>query len=224
MPATVNRGFETTCFLLTEGKDDAGFFRGLIKARNLGEFDVRPNYEMCGQGGNTGFSLAMRASESQTGFDRIRHTVLIADNDSDPEGSFAEIKRQVREAAQQPNAPEWAIIEKPYEKAEGSPCVTSVMLPSIAAEGSLETLIWPVVEETYPELAQDISQTLTRSGAIGWPISKRDKARMRMFIASRVRRDPALPLSQLWGFAPELIPLESPVFDPICEFLAQCHD
>jgi len=213
--------FSRQRFALGEGVEDAAFTRALILARGLQAFDVSATIDVGGVQGNSGFKESAIASEPVTGFLGVLDVAILADNDDDPAAAFQNVCSQIEAARTEGNlSRSWGRAQQPGVKAVGDPSVSVWMWPAPGQPGCLETLLWTVAVATHPTEAKCAEGACKCSGADGWPISKRDKARVRCFLALTCRSNPGLPLSLLWRDRPDLIPLSHTAFDPIASFLA----
>ncbi len=125
--------------IVCEGQGDQAFFLNLIKTRGLPKFTVvfpndKPDQGI--PGGVDGFAGRLRALRAERGFDKIEGIIVVSDNDSNPETSFARVQRQVTEACGYP------VPTEPLEVARGAsgPPITVMMLPRTGQPGNLETL------------------------------------------------------------------------------------
>jgi Protein of unknown function (DUF3226) len=211
-------------FALCEGNEDAALVRGLIatKSRHISPFDVSPVNDLAeGAKGNSGFEIAAIGADGISGFEGISDIVVISDNDDDPTASFANVRAQLERAKMEGNLQyDWAIPTEPAIALSGAPSVSIWMWPEAGQPGCLETVLWRIVEQKYQQEAACVDAALACAQADQWPISKRDKARIRCFISLRHRKNPALPLSLVWRDAPAIFPLSNAAFNPIAHFLA----
>jgi Protein of unknown function (DUF3226) len=212
--------FKQSRFILTEGTEDAAFIRAFVAARGLTGFDVRPNVDLGGIGGNSGFKNALIACEPITGFTGVSEVLILADNDDDPEKSVREICEQIIEAKREGKIKRnWGQPTNSLTKAGGDPAVSMWMWPNHGRPGCLETILWQALETIYGDVAACVQAACVCAATDGWPISKLDKARVRCFMSLVCRKNPAISLSLLWRDFPDLIPLADAAFDPIETFL-----
>lgn len=214
--------FVTSRFILGEGTEDAEFTRALIRTRQLSSCDVSPNIDIGKVGGNSGFRPSIIAVEPMTGFSSVSRVVLLADNDDNPKASFTAICEQIERSRRAKEVGRrWGTPKKPVDVAPGDPSLSIWMWPQPGQPGCLETLLWSVISAEQPSRATCVEEACQCAGADAWPVSKRDKARLRCFISIVCRANPALSLSNLWRDAPDLIPLTHSAFDEYANFLTK---
>jgi hypothetical protein len=213
--------FSKSRVILAEGEEDATVVRVLLSAYpELTNFDVSPNIDVGGVGGNSGFYKAVVTSDAMPTFEPVTHVVLIADND-DPAASFGAICAQIERARSEGNLTRnWGRPATPGVSAAGDPSVSVWMWPASNAQpGCLETLLWRIVERKYPNVAKCVRDACTCADVDRWSAGKLDKARIRCFVALAVERNPAISLSLLRRDAPDIIPIKSRVLRPFLQFL-----
>ena len=216
MPEPIKEILEQPHVILCEGSGDASFLRHLIEVRKLSPCKiVYPRNE--DPGGRQGFAGRLRSLRFATGYERVTGILVVSDNDANPTGSFKEVRQQILEAGfHAPNRPENAV-----PSVEG-PSVAVLMLPAINVEGTLESLCLESMNRQWPELAKCTDQFSVCSGVTTWPKSKRDKACMRILIASACKNDPNTSLTHAWsGNRGDLIPLMHSCFDHIALYLSR---
>jgi hypothetical protein len=213
--------FDHPHFILAEGEEDAAFARELIAKRNISiKFDVSPNIDVGGTGGNSGFYDSSIASEPIIGFPDVKNVVILADNDDDPSASFKNVCDQIEKARSEGNLNrDWGKATSPGTKAAGDPSVSIWMWPSAGKKGCLETLFWQVVCAKYAKEAKCIDVACKCAGADVWPLSKLDKARFRCFVALVCKKNPAIGFGNFLRDFPALIPMTHRAFKPFSDFL-----
>jgi Protein of unknown function (DUF3226) len=214
--------FVNSRLILCEGYEDAAFANALLKGRkNLPAFDVSPNVDLAGVGGDSGFGDAVIACEAIVGFDRVNEIAILADNDEKPAASFTKLRKQIEKARREKNlSRNWGKATRPAEKALGDPAVSIWMWPSADQPGCLETLLWQAIETRYPREAACVQDVVRCSGIETWSASKLDKARVHCFIAVICKRSPSITLGFLWRYFPNIIPVTDRVFTPFANFLS----
>jgi hypothetical protein len=210
--------------ILAEGYDDAVFVTQLIRtnARNLPRFDIWANEELGSVGGNTGFKRAIMAADIKRNFIEVDEVVILADNDMDPNKSFFSICSQITNAKSTGSlSRDWAVPDKPGIKAIGDPSVSIWMFPSEAQQGCLETLLWEAIRNQSGHAANVacVEAACRCSGSDRWPVSKLDKAKVRLFLSLVCRDSPAVSFNNLWRDFPSLIPMNQAAFTPSADFL-----
>jgi len=210
--------------IIAEGYDDAVFVTQLIRtaARNLPAFDIWANEELGSVGGNTGFKRAIMAADARRNFIAVEEVVILADNDMDPNKSFLSICSQIKNAKLTGNlSRDWAIPDKPGIKMIGDPSVSIWMFPSEAQHGCLETILWQAIRNQTGHAANVacVEAACRCSGSDQRPVSKLDKAKVRLFLSLVCRDNPAVSFNNLWRDFPSLIPMNQAAFTPLANFL-----
>jgi hypothetical protein len=215
--------FASDHFILCEGEEDAAFARALIKGGNLGLlFDVSPNIDVGGVGGNSGFGRSFLAIEPITGFTDVKHVIVLADNDGDPAAALASTIDPLKKLKQTNSIKRvWADPTRAGARFPGDPSVSVWMWPAPGQQGCLETLLWSLIETKYPKDAACAVDACRCSGANKWSISKFHKARVRCFLSLICQGNPAVSLSLLWRDYEDIIPVDHPTFKPFSDFLRQ---
>jgi hypothetical protein len=215
--------FRTARLLLCEGYDDHRFLTNLIRAHNVGAYDVRAVEDIGAVAGNTGFEEALKAAVVVSGFKtHVTRVVLVADADTQYNATFTNICTQIRNANADPDvANRFPIPGREYALSGGHPRVAIVLLPRQQAAGSLETLLLEAMAAipAWAPVLKCVEDACNCSGANTWPREKRDKTKVRTAIALRYRQRPGLTVHTLWPDHDALIPIASPAFAPLAGFL-----
>jgi hypothetical protein len=110
--------------IVCEGRADEAFFRALIAARQLPEFDIKttgdadPNQ----RGGIDKFGLLLQGIPSWGGFDQLTDILLIADNDESPADNFRRVRDQIAAVTPFGVPPtKYTVPDKPLERTTGKP-------------------------------------------------------------------------------------------------------
>lgn len=212
--------FKHSKLILGEGIEDASFARAFIAARGLREAEVDSVQDLGGVGGNSAFEKTIAACEPIPGFNNVLDVVILADNDANPAESFENVRRQIENARNGDSmSRRWGDATAVAVKAAGDPSASIWMWPAPGEMGCLETLIWPIIEDTHPRESACVDAAFACATSDGWPHSKLHKAKVRCFISLIWRRNPALTLNLLWRDAPDLIPLNHSSLDDFERFL-----
>jgi hypothetical protein len=216
--------FTETRIIIGEGYEDAIFASQIIRtpARLLPHFDVWANEDLGKIGGNSGFRKSAAAADIKRNFPLVTDVVILADNDEDPQASFASVCSQIRNAKQNGQLKRnWAIPTAPATKQAGDPSVSVWMFPAPGQAGCLETLLWTAIQNQRGNTANVacVEAALRCTGANQWPKSKQDKARVRAFLSLVCRDNPSATFNNLWRDFPDLIPMNQAAFTPVADFL-----
>ena len=210
--------------VIPEGQADGNFIRALCSKYTL-DFLVLPPPDN-DQDGESQFATKLSGFERD--FESIRGVVMVADNENKPAKSFKGYVKHIKKAnnnevwAGSYPVPEqaWAVAEK-----EDSPPLAILTLPELGRKGSLETLIWDMLEadETHSQYTPSVLDFLD-----GKPThikklknhAKYAKAQVSALLAATCVKQPGLVATHMWqkqkGYR-EL--LSSPVFKPVATFL-----
>ncbi len=118
--------------LICEGYEDKQFFKSLVQDRPFPEFKVIDTSAPSDRsGGISKFKRALNGFKlSHTiRFSSLRHLVIVADNDEDPDGNFRAVKQQV-EAVFPGRSP-----QAPWTKTGNNPTISILMVPIILNNG-----------------------------------------------------------------------------------------
>ena len=208
----------TPWIILSEGDEDAAFFKNLIKVRAIPNMEIkkRPN----NLEGNTVFRQWLMGLKPGTGYDKHSGILIVGDNDNDPATSFRKIKRQIEEADG------YGVPSAPRQVAPAQnnlPPVAVLMIPWDDKIGALETLCLTAGFTQRPQLEACVTRFVKCVKATKWDISKLSKLRMRCFLSAACPGDPNTGLKFAWTGdqrPSDLIPLDNPCFDQIAKYLA----
>lgn len=193
--------------IAVEGKDTFAFIRSLSKQLGLSSAQLQDF------GGVKDFSVFLPALLNTSGFrDQVRCLGIIRDAEDDAVAAFQSVCGVLRKAG-------LTIPKRPEEFTGGELKIGILILPDSTAPGSLETLCLqgvandPAIEcvSEYFSCLEKTLPILTNSPTK----AKLDKARLRVFLASRKR--PHLPLGQ--AIDAGFIPYDSSAFAHIKSFL-----
>ena len=204
--------------ILCEGQGDQSFFRHLILERLLPSFDVYyPSLPHTFSGGRQAFGQMLQALSAVRGFNELKGILVVSDNDENPSRSFQEVAQQISaaEGFARPASP------LTIARTNHIPPLVVLMIPWTAQPGTLETLCLISASAERPALRDCLNTYADCTDAIDWPISKRDKMRLRCMLSASCPTDPNTSLVHTWSAGRErLIPLEHECFNQIANFLA----
>jgi hypothetical protein len=218
--------FTTEGLILCEGVEDAAVIRQLIKSRVLGiSVDIRANADWPSNGGGDGgFAAAISAAEANHGFRNIKKILLVADNDHDPAEKFKNIQQQIDKAYTDPGlSKQWPKPSQPAKFTGGKPAVAVWMWPSAGQHGCLETVLWPAIQQKYPQATPCVDAAMACSGSANWSLSKRHKAAVRCFFSLACEKNPGATLAAIFQdvATAAFVPLEHASLNPMANFLQQ---
>jgi hypothetical protein len=202
--------------ILCEGEKDVLFFRAirdkLRKPYLHIEHTGSPREKA---GGNKKFRQRLKALKGATDFQKVKHILLVSDNDDSFDTSFGEICSQVEAAGFGP-AP-----KQPLERAQTDPSITIMMLPLDRTPGTLETVCRPAAEAAVPRLVQPVDQFLAVLNSDAWAAARKSKAWLRAYLAGACERDPFISFGNAVDPAEKLIPLDHKSFESIIAEVAK---
>ena len=115
--------------LLVEGKDDANFFRAMLRHMSI------TGVQMQDYGGVNALRGFLLAFVNLPNFHRrVRSIGVVQDAERSAESAFRAVRTAMENAGLSP-------AEKPLERGHGSPAVTVLILPGSGQAGMLETLL-----------------------------------------------------------------------------------
>jgi hypothetical protein len=216
--------FTKPCQVVTEGYADQTFIRRLTENRKIeplvGAF--RTSKDPIGQAfgsGRSGYLDTLNALTTEiTFFDVVKGIVILADNDDDPSGRFADVSNQLSDAGYPvPKRPEEIVSAKVHGR---NITVSVMMLPKTGTAGCLDSLLLA----SLPNDAQMACATALMACAAGamadWPPRKKAEAKLRAVLCSTYTKDPGRELSQILCDI-KRCPFDfgSPAFDHVETFL-----
>ncbi len=208
-------GFSLPRLLLCEGPDDVAFLERFIEARGISPYHISDTSTAeAPNGGNSGFSRALRAAKFNPNFASVTKIVVLSDNDGDPTDSFAKVRAQVEEAG----------FDGPQADRQptcGRPSITVVMVPLGGNPGTLEALCVEAAHSANAQIADHVKSFGALLRADDWPASRAGKFYLRSSLAARCAQDPFVPLGRAIRDYPDLIPLHHASFTPLEALLAQ---
>ena len=214
MPSSEGKYFNLGRMLICEGDEDVAFFEQLIASRHLPKFHTRTTRsEKDRRGGNSKFGKILEALVGASGFESIKHIVIVSDNDDDQIISFKKICSQVRAAKLvPPNAP--------AERSLGDPTITIVMVPLGRKEGNLECMCLEAAKKSDSQNASLTSNAIALLTTERLPTSRKEKLWLRLNLSIR-SVDPFIQLFSVFKDPrhSNLIPLNHNSFDKLAEIL-----
>lgn len=198
--------------IICEGADDHEFFKRLIRDRHFHQFQVG-----CGRGadgrclGRSGFSKRIEAVKNFATV-QIEGYIIIADCDDDPIGRFNDARSDLR-------SNHLPVPDKPYALARATDGTKSavMMIPSIAVEGGLETLLLLCCDAVldHADCIDAFCGCVTRAPRK----IDRDKLHLRALIAATNPDDPGVSITSWVSEDRRPFRMQHPALDPISNFL-----
>jgi hypothetical protein len=156
----------------------------------------------------------------------------VTDSENGEAADFGKISAYIQQANAHPDVNGlFPVPTNPFQRevsAAANLSLTVLMIPGSGNEGAIESLFWPVLARLNGAVAKCVSAFMDcvpiqeGQGANQWRRSKVDKARVASTIAVINKRNPGLPLWQVWRQAKGLIPLDAAQneFDAVSQHLS----
>jgi hypothetical protein len=209
--------------LICEGPIDFAFFSALTKVRSIDDLDVFSVGDLGAKaGGKDSFPDVFDALVALSGLSDLLEILCVVDADDDPQGARQQMENVIRDASKKFEAAGCSLIIAGKDDVQNSDRlkilpVKIVIVPTDDQAGCLETLLWDVVEQKYPDSIKCIKDYLECMDASNWSDGKKAKAKIRSFIAGHHKRNPDMSLYRIWeqSNSADIIPLSHPIFNAI---------
>ncbi len=197
MPALITR----PKLLVVEGTDARVFFDVLLEQMDLADTVQTQDF-----GGVNELPSFLRTLPGTSGFRQVTSLGIVRDAENNAQSAFQSACGSLKKAG-------LSVPQQPMVVASGSPKVYVFVLPDCSSPGMLETLCLRSVE-TDPVMpcVAEYFECVEANGSLP---NNLDKARLQAFLASRSRPGLSLRDATKAGYWP----WDSPVFDPLKEFL-----
>lgn len=224
--------------IICEGITDAAFFTSLIEARSLNPFQIISIGHLHNVGGISGGGIdalpdALRYIRVLPDFSKtVRNIAIVADSDGGQADDFAKITGYIKKANKHDDVKDlFPIPEEPFKKKQESKLsMTVLMLPGDNSSGAIESLLWKSLERRHVIKAKCVQEMIKCAKIVEgsepnqWSKTKIDKAQVNAILAILYRKNPAIPLWNLWGRqqTADLVPLgfKEHEFDAIASHLS----
>ena len=210
--------FERPWVILCEGRSDKEFFHKLLRNRNVGvgKFEIYfPSQRANDAGGKDKFGqwLSLNYMVRPEFKRNVKAILIVADNDDDPDASFAGIQTGLRKVSFP--VPEHKGI---VAKKDNYPDVVVLGIPDGQA-GCLETLCLRAAYNKW-NIEQPLHHYVAAVPAATWSVSKQSKMRMHSIIAGTCKSQPEVSFTYIWQQPQEYhLPLDDDCFTPLAQFL-----
>ena len=199
--------------VLCEGKRDASFIHHFLANRRLSGFQVGFPDPTTSRGfGKDAFEDYLAALRARRGFSRLRHLVVIADNDSDPRQAFQGVQRQIRNAGY-PVPKDVGITS-----GDSPPFTTVLMLPGTGASGNLDTLLLKAALDGTHPLHHCFEPFWQCCKVEELPVGKASKMKLTTVVAASCQNNPSCSLVWVWSEKGNPISLSQACFDFLEDF------
>lgn len=206
--------FDAPFYIACEGAGDAAFIDELLKHQGVAD----ASFHVGEAEGYTGFQRHFEGIQASTDRPKLLRLAVVADNDEDPPGRFANVKEALIAA-------EFPAPVQPYTIAQGPPVVGVFMVPGPNLRGNLETLLSDATVAMHPHMGPCLNQFVQCVNAPGnWTVNKRSKMQVNAVIAAYCVDDPGCSLAYIWNKASNPIPIGSNRFDELVTFLGQVEN
>jgi hypothetical protein len=205
------RKVEKSHLLVVEGNDEKNFFEAMLRLSTVSGFQVMDI------GGKDKLRAELRAINNEGGFDNAKTIGIVRDGDGNNRGAFDSVCSALKSV----NLP---FPTRPLELCEGEPRISIMIMPPEDVESGqmLEDLCLAAVADnpntrTAMYCVDEYFSCLGEQADIAHKLNALPKARLHAFLASRPDPDLRLGEAAQRGY----IPLDSPVFEPVVNFLRQ---
>ena len=204
--------------IVCEGAADEAFLRALIQQRGLPALSIRHpgDLDTGGRGGIDKLGWLLAGIRAWNGFTAVTDLLIVADNDTDPDGNFARVGQQLANAGYPVPAAPLAAAEAPNQ-----PRVCVLMLPWTNEQGTLDALCLGPARAAAPGIASCVDAFAACVQASGQDHAQRQAAMaLRVLLAGAHAKNPGIGLGRVWQDNPALIPLDHAAFDRVARVLA----
>ena len=208
--------FDDPVYVVCEGPADVRLVRQLIRRENLDGFSV--NFSQ----GYERFARHVRGLTTSSDWHKLKRLLIIGDNDTQPAARWQNARRALMgEGLPAPDNPA-DIVDGEHER----PSTGIFMMPSAHAFGALETLLVEAILQAHEGLAECLQRldACPATDCDGWDAVKRAKMQFQTAIAITCRDDPSAGAAHIWSKTHNPIPVTSPVFDELVEFLRRAAE
>jgi hypothetical protein len=197
--------------IVCEGYSDACFVSALLANRQIGDYDVGcPTQAIGGAQGKDRIPVYLNAIAANPS--GLRGVLIAVDADSDPNRAFQVMARALGNTfGVAPNAP--------YVVAGGALRAAVYLFPAPGSKGCLEHLIWHAAAGNRRLRWSVESFAIFTGRERKWKLNQRAKMRVNSAIAAHCEDDPACSLSRIWREKGNPVPINSPDFSPLAQFL-----
>ena len=204
--------FDNPIYVLCEGPADVSLVRRVIERENLEGFSVRyaKGYER--------FSQRVSGLKVSRDWRKLRSLLIIGDNDTDPLSRW----QNAHDALTSEGLP---APDNHGEIVGGIVSTGIFMLPRANADGTLETLLVEAILREHPLLESCLQQLdeCPVTECDQWDAVKRAKMQFQTAVAITCRDDPSASARYIWSKTHNPVPIASPVFDELAQFLRRAR-
>jgi uncharacterized protein DUF3226 len=210
--------------ILVEGSSDKAFFQALLKNRGINDFEVNSPWDMGNnEEGEDAIKILLDLLPVHPNFENVKKIIIVVDSDNDPIEKFRKFQAIIQNTNVFSGKSEKYPVPtslKNFASANNCPDVAVVLLPDSNTNGAMETLCLQAAIPNYPKISTCIDNFVNCINANEWSPQKNSKLKLRTLISSQYPKNPDLPTTRLWEVAPDIVPLNSPIFDNLANFLA----
>jgi len=203
--------------IVCEGFNDARFIAELLEHIGLENCSVGCPSTKGGHGeGIEAIPLFLDSVRGviQRGAGDLSGLVVIADADEDPDKCFANLCNALEGA-------KFVCPSKPFS-IEGEPLKVGVfVMPGEGRTGTLEHLIWDAAKTANPLIESCVETFLACAGDHHKQANENNTAKMKVssLVAASCYSNPSASLGLMWKQKNNPVPIDSPHFEPLADFL-----
>lgn len=210
VPLKRTKPFVVVC----EGLADAGFISALLVHKGITDYEVGcPSPKIGGGQGKDKIGKYLEALAANPS--GLRGILVVVDTD----GSAPKIFKQMAKALQSVH-PLVPVPTKPFTVTGNDPRSAVLLIPKKGKKGTLEHLLLEAVFGKKPRLRLCLDAFEKCVGKVRtWPANKQAKMRMTALTACHCKNNPASSVAWIWADKGNPVPINSPAFSDISDFL-----
>lgn len=203
--------FEDPIYVVCEGPADVRLVRRLLERENLTGFSL--NFAK----GYQNFGKHVRGLRASSDWRRVKRLLIIGDNDNHPATQW----RNAHSALTEEGLPAPETPGRIVDGTRDRPSTGIFMVPSAHSVGTLETLLVEAILQGREGLDDCLQRldTCPVTDCDEWDAVKRAKMQFQTAVAVTCRDDPSAGAAHIWSKTHNPVPVDSPVFDELAEFL-----
>jgi hypothetical protein len=210
--------FDGPNIVVCEGLGDVHFLKHLLDVRGIEPFEIgcptqaQEGILADGKPGIVEYLRAIRVNRTRAA-NGLRSVAVMVDSDTDPHSRMQDAVNWLTNAG-------FVAPDKPFRwTIEGAEEHTAILLMpgmsgGVLREGTLEHLLWELVEEVAPNTYKCIEEfAACLANQTDWSDNKKAKMRVQAAIAGRCKTDPASSLAWVWSKDASIFPVDHAMFD-----------
>jgi hypothetical protein len=197
--------------IVCEGYSDLRLLDELLQHHGIGNCSIGCPSRDFGKGSFPGYMRALRAVLDIQAI-TLRGVLIIVDADSSRAGAFANATAALREGGFPVPASSFAIEEL-------NPRVAVYIMPGEGRDGTLEHLLLDAAYRESPQAEECTSTFFECIGGLGPTPNQEAKMRLSSLIGATCKDNPWSSAAMIWRDTGNPVPINSPSFDHIVDFI-----